>query len=72
MWDGLSHVEAGRVLGCSANTVALRLFKARARIRRQLTGDPAGEGETPVLQLTSEGRRDVFVDPGAPTAAVGF
>ena len=72
LWDGLSHVEAGCVLGCSPNAVALRLFKARARIRRQLTGDSVEESETPVLQLTPEGRRDVFVDPGTPTAAVGF
>ena len=72
VWDGLSHVEAGRVLGCSANAVALRLFKARARIRRQLTGDPIGDTEPSVLQLTPEGSRDVFVAPGPPTEAVGF
>jgi RNA polymerase sigma-70 factor, ECF subfamily len=72
MWDGLNHVEAGRVLGCSANAVALRLYKARARIRRQLAGDPAGETEIPVLQLTADGSRDVVVDPGPSTEAVGF
>jgi RNA polymerase sigma-70 factor (ECF subfamily) len=38
MWEGLSHAEAGRVLGCSANAVALRLHKARQRLRAELTG----------------------------------
>jgi RNA polymerase sigma-70 factor (ECF subfamily) len=32
-WDGCSHAEAGRVLGCSANAVSLRLHKAKARLR---------------------------------------
>ncbi len=72
MWDGLSHIEAGRVLGCSANAVALRLFKARARIRRQLTGDPTGDTKMSVVQLAPEGSRDGFVDSGRPTQAVGF
>jgi RNA polymerase sigma-70 factor, ECF subfamily len=38
VWEGFSHLEAGRVLGCSANAIALRLYKARARIRQQLAG----------------------------------
>jgi len=36
-WDGLSHAEAGHVLGCTANAVALRLHHARARLRRILS-----------------------------------
>jgi RNA polymerase sigma-70 factor (ECF subfamily) len=32
-WEGLSHAEAADVLGCSANAVALRLHKAKARLR---------------------------------------
>lgn len=36
-WDGLSHAEAGHVLGCSANAVALRLHQAKARLRRLLS-----------------------------------
>jgi RNA polymerase sigma-70 factor (ECF subfamily) len=32
-WEGLSHAEAAGVLGCSANAVALRLHKAKARLR---------------------------------------
>lgn len=31
-WEGLSHAEAGRVLGCSAAAVAVRLHRARLRL----------------------------------------
>jgi RNA polymerase sigma factor (sigma-70 family) len=36
-WDGLSYAEAGHVLGCTPNAVALRLHKAKARLRRILS-----------------------------------
>lgn len=36
LWDGLSHAEAGQVLGCSSNAVALRLHKAKERLRAAL------------------------------------
>lgn len=32
-WEGCSHAEAAQVLGCSVNAVALRLHKAKARLR---------------------------------------
>lgn len=32
LWDGLDNEQAGRVLGCSTNTVAVRLHRARARL----------------------------------------
>ena len=35
-WDGLSHVEAASVLGCSVNAVALRIKKAKARLEAKL------------------------------------
>jgi RNA polymerase sigma factor (sigma-70 family) len=35
-WDGLSHAEAAHVLGCTANAVALRIHKAKARLREIL------------------------------------
>ncbi len=44
MWDGLSHAEAARVLGCSAGALATRLTRARARLREllaELPGFPA-------------------------------
>jgi RNA polymerase sigma-70 factor (ECF subfamily) len=31
-WEGLSHAEAGEVLGCSAAAVSLRLHRARGRL----------------------------------------
>jgi RNA polymerase sigma factor (sigma-70 family) len=36
-WDGLSHAEAAAVLGCTANAVGVRLHRARARLREQMT-----------------------------------
>lgn len=36
LWEQLSHSEAARVLGCSVNAVALRLHKARCRLRKEL------------------------------------
>ena len=36
-WDGLSHAEAAVVLGCPANAVGVRLHRARARLREQMT-----------------------------------
>jgi len=35
-WEQLSHDEAARVLGCSANAVAIRVHRARGRLRRAL------------------------------------
>jgi RNA polymerase sigma-70 factor (ECF subfamily) len=36
IYDGLSHAEAARALGCSETTVSWRLFAARARLKRLL------------------------------------
>ena len=35
-YDGLTHAEAARALGCSETTVSWRLFAARAKIKRLL------------------------------------
>ena len=41
-WEQLSHDEAARVLGCSANAVAIRVHRARGRLRHSLAEpDPA-------------------------------
>jgi RNA polymerase sigma-70 factor (ECF subfamily) len=34
IYDGLSHAEAARALGCSETTVSWRLFAARAKLKR--------------------------------------
>lgn len=36
LWDGLTHGEAARVLGCSENAVGIRLHRARQRLRTLL------------------------------------
>lgn len=35
-WDGLTHAEAGMVLGCSESAVSSRVGRARDRLRRAL------------------------------------
>ncbi|HUB40054.1 MAG TPA: RNA polymerase sigma factor [Streptosporangiaceae bacterium] len=35
-WEQLSHAEAAQVLGCSVNAVAIRVHRARARLRQEL------------------------------------
>ena len=37
-WEGLAPAEIAAVLGCSANAAALRLSRARRRLRGELTG----------------------------------
>jgi RNA polymerase sigma factor (sigma-70 family) len=41
MWEGLSHAEAAEVIGCSVNAVALRLSRARQRLRKALDASPS-------------------------------
>jgi RNA polymerase sigma-70 factor (ECF subfamily) len=35
-WEQLSHAEAAQVMGCSANAVAIRVHRARGRLREAL------------------------------------
>jgi RNA polymerase sigma-70 factor (ECF subfamily) len=37
IYDGLSHAEAAKALGCSETTISWRLFMARAKLKRLLT-----------------------------------
>jgi RNA polymerase sigma-70 factor (ECF subfamily) len=46
-WEGLSHAEAGAVLGCSASAVAVRLHRARRRL--EALRPPSG-ATTPLLE----------------------
>jgi RNA polymerase sigma-70 factor (ECF subfamily) len=36
VWDGLSHVEAAKVLECSVNAVGIRVHRAKRRLRDAL------------------------------------
>jgi RNA polymerase sigma-70 factor (ECF subfamily) len=36
LWDGLSHAEAGHLLGCSENAVGIRMHRARNRLNAAL------------------------------------
>lgn len=39
-WEAASHADAAVVLGCSVNAVAIRLHRARGRLRKRLERDP--------------------------------
>lgn len=45
-WEGLSHAEAAEVLGCSINAVALRLRRAKERLRRELAPPEPGSSRS--------------------------
>lgn len=40
LWEQLSHCEAAQVLGCSANAVAIRVHRAKTRLRDLLAAGP--------------------------------
>jgi DNA-directed RNA polymerase specialized sigma24 family protein len=58
LWEELSHSEAGEVLGCSANAVAIRLHKARRRLRAQMERQPG--------YTEDSGPTEVGAEEGAP------
>ena len=41
VWDGLTHAEAAAVLGCSINAIALRMKRAKSRLRGALRRPPS-------------------------------
>ncbi|MGO8874781.1 MAG: RNA polymerase sigma factor [Acidimicrobiales bacterium] len=59
MWEELSHAAAAEVLGCSVNAVALRLHRARLRLRDELVSDTASDRASlsPGILAPSAGRR---------------
>jgi RNA polymerase sigma-70 factor (ECF subfamily) len=49
-WDGLTHAQAAEALGCSRQTFAVRLHRARRRLRAALdrsVADPDGSARSP-------------------------
>jgi RNA polymerase sigma-70 factor (ECF subfamily) len=51
MWEGLSHAETAQVLDCSVNAVALRLRRAKERIRQELSESARPTPARPVLAI---------------------
>ena len=43
IWEQLSHAEAAQVLGCSVNAVAIRVHRAKRRLRTALSPSPVPE-----------------------------
>lgn len=59
LWDGLTHVEASEVLGCSVSAVESRLRRAQERVRQSLAitpaiGDPTKPSPVTARRLRSE------------------
>ncbi|MBA2632885.1 MAG: RNA polymerase sigma factor [Chloroflexi bacterium] len=48
-WEGLSHSEVGIALGITANAAAIRLYRARTRLRAELSERPKGSGPSRTL-----------------------
>jgi RNA polymerase sigma factor (sigma-70 family) len=55
-WERLSHAEAAAVLGCSANAVAIRVHRARAKLREALGASTAREAAGTGQAAESAGR----------------
>jgi RNA polymerase sigma-70 factor (ECF subfamily) len=66
-WEQLSHDEAARVLGCSANAVAIRVHRARGRLRLVL----AELAEPERAQPEARKERAAAMVPDSPTATEG-
>jgi RNA polymerase sigma-70 factor (ECF subfamily) len=60
-WDGLAPMEIAGVVGASANTVRVRLHRARARLRGEL-----GLPEPPSLTLRNPDRSEAGAEDGRP------
>lgn len=45
-WEQLSHAEAAQVLGCSPNAIAIRMHRAKGRLRAALAGADVPEPES--------------------------
>jgi RNA polymerase sigma-70 factor (ECF subfamily) len=57
LWEELSHAEAAQVLGCSANAVAIRVHRAKTRLRRELSAAELPATERPGTKRRGTERR---------------
>jgi RNA polymerase sigma-70 factor (ECF subfamily) len=54
LWEELSHAEAAQVLGCSANAVAIRVHRAKTRLRRELSATELPATKRPGIERATE------------------
>ena len=54
-WDGLTTRKAASVLGCSRGAFAVRLFRARSRLKEHLDASPLGETGPSALRAADSG-----------------
>ena len=54
-WDGLTTRQAAAVLGCSRGAFAVRLFRARSRLRDELAGQTTAQPDSSALRAPPEG-----------------
>lgn len=54
LWEELSHAEAAQVLGCSPNAVAIRVHRAKTRLRRELSATELPATKRPGTERATE------------------
>ena len=54
-WDGLTTRQAAAVLGCSRGAFAVRLFRARTRLKEHLDASPLSEAGSSASQAADSG-----------------
>lgn len=65
-WDGLTTRQAAAVLGCSRGAFAVRLFRARARLKDHLAASRSGEADP-----SAGPDAEIWNAPGKPTTNTG-
>ena len=57
-WEGLSHADAATVLGCSVNAVAIRVHRAKGRLRDALAGTQIQSDPSQPIPVTPKRTRN--------------
>jgi RNA polymerase sigma-70 factor, ECF subfamily len=64
LWEELSHADAAQVLGCSANAVAIRVHRAKTRLRGELSAtEPSPTGRAATGRAGTERAATGMSDP---------